>query len=245
MLCVVACMWLLLRCLVNRPLAARHSRAPAFPPRSFAAPSPGARRYYRYGVMLKKVANFYNTMDGQILPTQKFMLCVRCAALALALALAVALASASASAVVCRVICCQAARLRLRVCAKQCVGGSALHLPSALAPHARATSHADGARSAPPHPTPHHTRVWAARSYDSLAAFENVVKNPTGRSRGGRKGGGAVTWSNPQECQDYVERLQVRGALAGVLLLCRQLYVCVCGRVSVVVVVGCLGGGCS
>jgi len=89
-----------------------------------------AEKYYRYGVMLKKVANFYNTMDGQILPTQKFML------------------------------------------------------------------------------------------YDSIAAFENVVENPTsssggsgsrnrrsaGRSGGG--GGGAVTWSNPSECQTYVERLQ-------------------------------------
>ena len=76
-----------------------------------------AEKYYRYGVMLKKVANFYNTMEGQILPTQKSML------------------------------------------------------------------------------------------YDALAAFENVVKNPTGRTSRGQRGG-AVTWSNPQECQEYVERLQ-------------------------------------
>jgi dynein heavy chain 2 len=31
-------------------------------------------KYYRYGVMLKKVANFYNTMEGQIIPEQKRML---------------------------------------------------------------------------------------------------------------------------------------------------------------------------
>jgi dynein heavy chain 2, cytosolic len=33
-----------------------------------------AEKYYRFGIMLKKVANFYNTMGSQIIPSQKPML---------------------------------------------------------------------------------------------------------------------------------------------------------------------------
>ncbi|CAN0042899.1 unnamed protein product [Ascophyllum nodosum] len=75
--------------------------------------------YYRYGVMLKKVANFYNNMASQVIPEQKPML------------------------------------------------------------------------------------------LDSLLAFEEVVMQPT-LARKGRHGsnGGSVTWSNPVECENYVERLQ-------------------------------------
>ncbi|CAM9178225.1 unnamed protein product, partial [Hapterophycus canaliculatus] len=75
--------------------------------------------YYRYGVMLKKVANFYNNMASQVIPVQRPML------------------------------------------------------------------------------------------LDSLLAFEEVVLQPT-LTRKGKNGGtgGSVTWSNPVECENYVERLQ-------------------------------------
>ncbi len=76
-------------------------------------------KYYRHGVLLKKVANFYNTMERQIIPEMKPML------------------------------------------------------------------------------------------LESLLAFEDVVKNP--RVRGRASGSGhdaAVSWSNPEECQEYVEKLQ-------------------------------------
>ncbi|CAM9184751.1 unnamed protein product, partial [Discosporangium mesarthrocarpum] len=72
-------------------------------------------KYYRYGVMLKKVANFYNNMSSQVIPEQKPML------------------------------------------------------------------------------------------LKSLLSFEEVVMQPT-LSR--KDKGSSVTWSNPVECENYVERLQ-------------------------------------
>lgn len=78
-------------------------------------------KYYRYGVMLKKVANFYNSMENQIIEEQKPML------------------------------------------------------------------------------------------LDALLAFEDVVENPNGGSKkaiSGKNGGVHITWNNPTECQNYVDRLQ-------------------------------------
>jgi dynein heavy chain 2 len=88
----------------------------------YAVPAPIAQaaqdgeKYYRYGVTLKKVANFYNSMESQIIEAQKPML------------------------------------------------------------------------------------------LDALLAFEEVVTNPPGR-KAGSKGDKTVTWSNPGECQAYVDRL--------------------------------------
>ena len=75
-------------------------------------------KFYRFGVMLKKVANFYNSMEHQIIPEQKAML------------------------------------------------------------------------------------------LDSLVAFEDVVANPSSSSKKSSGGdGGSITWGNPSECENYVERL--------------------------------------
>lgn len=78
-------------------------------------------RFYRYGVMLKKVANFYNSLESQIMESQKPML------------------------------------------------------------------------------------------LDALLAFEEVVSNPgvNWKAAGGGKKGDTmvITWSNPAECQSYVDRL--------------------------------------
>ena len=43
-------------------------------PRKIRAAAADAEKYYRYGVMLKKVANFFNSMDSEIIETQKPML---------------------------------------------------------------------------------------------------------------------------------------------------------------------------
>ncbi|CAM9185799.1 unnamed protein product, partial [Choristocarpus tenellus] len=78
-------------------------------------------KYYRYGVMLKKVANFYNNMSSQVIPVQRPML------------------------------------------------------------------------------------------LGSLLAFEEVVMQPTlaRKDKSGRtRGSSSVTWTNPVECENYVERLQ-------------------------------------
>ncbi|CAM9144794.1 unnamed protein product [Heterosigma akashiwo] len=93
-------------------------------PREAAQAAEEGEKYYRYGVMLKKVANFYNTVESQIIEQQKPML------------------------------------------------------------------------------------------LDSLLGFEEVVASASaasakkGRGGGGEGGGGAVTWGNPYEVENYVEKLQ-------------------------------------
>ena len=43
-------------------------------PREIAETAAEAEKYYRYGVMLKKVANFWNSLSEQIIPSQRPML---------------------------------------------------------------------------------------------------------------------------------------------------------------------------
>ena len=43
-------------------------------PREIAEAAQEAEKYYRYGVMLKKVANFWNSLSESIIPSQRPML---------------------------------------------------------------------------------------------------------------------------------------------------------------------------
>lgn len=88
-------------------------------PAEIKAQATEGEQYYRFGIMLKKVSNFYNSMEHIIIPEQKAML------------------------------------------------------------------------------------------LDSLVAFEEVVSNPTGSKTNAKSSGGSssITWGNPSECENYVERL--------------------------------------